>query len=190
MPNPNPTNAQMRGGDRVESIYLRALELDDLERTHKWHNDPALYEMLIGTFRYVSRVAEEEWLRRKVAYSTQEVNLAICLTSNSQHIGNFYLQNIDWIARHAEMGAFIGEPGLLSKGYGTEALRLMMRHAFQDLGLLKLYAHTLADNTAAIKHLEKCGYVLEGRLPRHCFKGGEFKDILIMAFYAGDLETA
>jgi RimJ/RimL family protein N-acetyltransferase len=170
----------------MEPVYLRSLELDDLDRTHRWHNDPALYEMLVGTFRYVSRVAEEEWLRRKLAYSNQEVNLAICLTSSSQHIGNFYLRNIDWIARHADMGILIGEPGELSKGYGTEALRLVITHAFRDLGLLKLYAHTFAENTAAIKILEKCGAVMEGRLPRHCFKGGEFKDVLIMAVYAED----
>ncbi len=167
-------------------IYLRSLELGDLDRTHKWHNDPALYETLMGTFRYVSKFAEEEWLRKKIVYSTKEVNLAICLTSDSQHIGNFYLLNIDWIARTADMGALIGEPGELAKGYGTEALRLVMKHAFKDLGLLKLYAPTFSDNNAAIKHLEKCGAVTEGRLCKHCFKNGRFKDVLIMAIYAED----
>ncbi len=173
---------------RIESdlIYLRSLELDDLDRIHKWHNDPALYETMLGTFRYVSRAAVEEWLHKKMAYSTQEVNLAICLTSNSQHIGNTYLRNIDWGARHAETSIFIGEPDQRSKGWGTAVLRLRSKHAFEDLGLQRLYSFILADNKAAIKLTEKYGYVVEGRLRKHVFKGGEFKDVLVMGFCAED----
>lgn len=170
----------------MESVYLRALELDDLERTHRWHNDLALYESLAGTYRYVSRAAEEEWLRKKQNYSTQEVNLAICLTDDSQHIGNVYLQNIDWVARHAELHIFIGEPGQRSKGYGQAVLRLLTRHAFQDLGLLRLYLEVLEDNHSAIRLYEKCGFVVEGKLRNHAFKRGKFKNLVVMGLCAED----
>ena len=59
----------------MESVYLRALELDDLDRTYKWHNDRELYRAM-GEFHYVSRATEEEWLRKKQVFSTNEVNLA------------------------------------------------------------------------------------------------------------------
>ena len=170
----------------MEPVYLRALEIDDLERTHKWHNDPALYETLTSAFRYVSRVAEEEWLSKRLAYSTQEVNLAICLASNSQHIGNIYIKNIDWVARHAELGVFIGDPDQRSKGYGQAAMRLVIRHAFQDLGLQRLYGFILADNKASIRMCEKCGLVVEGKLRKHFFKGGELKDVVVMGLCADD----
>ena len=62
----------------------------------------------MGVFHYASRASDEEWLRKKQMFSDEEVNLAICLTENSQHIGNIYLRNIDWIARHAELRIFIG----------------------------------------------------------------------------------
>lgn len=165
----------------METVYLRTLELDDLERAHRWHNDPTLYETLVGSFRYVSRAAEEEWLRQKQAYSNQEINLAICLTDDSRHIGNIYLRGIDWVARHAEVsGLFIGEPEQRSKGYGTAALRLLIQHAFRDLGLLRLYAFVLEENKPILRVVEKCGFTVEGKLRKHAHKHGEFKDVLVV----------
>ena len=172
----------------MESVYLRALELDDLDRTHKWHSDRELYRTM-GEFHYVSRATEEEWLRKKQAFSTSEVNLAVCLTDSSQHIGNVYLRNIDWVARHAELRIFLGEPDLRSKGYGQAAIRLLMTHAFEDLGLLRIYLFVLEDNQSAIRAYEKCGFVMEGKLRRHFFGEGRFKDYLIMGLCTDDLPT-
>ena len=76
----------------MEPVYLRALELGDLDRTYKWHNDPELYKKLVGSFHYFSRATEEEWLQKKQVYSPQEVDLAICLTDNSRHIGQYLSQ--------------------------------------------------------------------------------------------------
>jgi len=166
-------------------VYLRALEIEDLDRTFTWHNDRELYRK-IGPFRHVSRATDEEWLRKKQAWSNQELNLAICLTSNSQHIGNIYLRNIHWVDRHAELRIFIGDSDQRSKGYGQAAVRLLVEHAFQDLGLLRVYLFVLEDNRAAIRAYEKCGFVLEGSLRKHFFSGGEFKDCLMMGLLASE----
>ena len=174
----------------MELVYLRAFELGDLERTQKWHNDPALYETVVGAFRYVSRAAEEEWLRQKQAYSNQEVNLAICLKADSTHVGNMYLRNINWIARHAEVSMFIGESEQRGKGYGTAALRLLIQHAFRDLGLLRLYAFVLEENLPVLQVCEKCGLILEGKLRQHAYKDGEFKDVLVVGLCSEDLQAS
>lgn len=170
----------------MDAVYLRALETGDLDRTHKWHNDPALYGSLGGTYRYVARSSEEEWLRGKCAYCSDQVNLAVCLSDTDEHIGNIYLQDIDWIARRAEVHMFIGESGHRSKGYGTAALRKLLRHAFEDLGLQRVYLSVLDDNNGAIRAYEKCGFMVEGKLRRHAFKNGEFRDLLIMGICTGD----
>jgi RimJ/RimL family protein N-acetyltransferase len=168
-------------------IYLRALDHSDLERTSKWHNDSGLYETLVNPFRYVSRAAEEEWIRRKAAYSQTEIHLAICLTESNQHIGNIHLRSIDWTARIAEVGIFIGEAEHRSNGYGSQAVRLMVRHAFNDLGLLRLYLTVFEDNHRAIRAYQKCGFVVEGRLRKHAFKLGRFKDLIFMGICRDDL---
>lgn len=169
----------------MQRVYLRALEIDDLERTQRWHNDPTLYETMVGAFRFVSRAAEEQWLRQKTAFSDDEVNLAICLTDGAEHVGNIYLRHIDWIARCAEVsGLFIGERQQRRRGYASEALRLLVTHAFADLGLQRLYAFVLAENQAIHQVVQNCGFVVEGALRRHTFKRGEFKDVLLVALVA------
>jgi RimJ/RimL family protein N-acetyltransferase len=167
-------------------VILRALEAEDLGRIHGWHNDSRLYESLTGTFHYVSRSTVEEWLRQRQAPSQEQVSLAICERSNSQHIGNIYLQNIDWIARHAELAIFIGSQDHRSKGYGQAAVRLLLDYAFRELNLRRVLLYVLADNEPAIHVYEKCGFQVEGRLPSHVYKCGSFKDVLIMGVCAGE----
>jgi RimJ/RimL family protein N-acetyltransferase len=142
--------------------------------------------MLVSPFRHVSHAAEEEWIRRKVAYSQTEIQLAICLKEGDRHIGNVQLTDIDWVSRHACAGIFIGEARYWSKGYGQQAMRLLVRHAFNDLGLHRVYLVVLEDNPRAIRAYEKCGFVVEGRLRQHAYKRGQFRDLIFMGICAGD----
>jgi diamine N-acetyltransferase len=170
----------------MADVYLRALEPSDVDRTRQWHNDAGLYATLINPFRYVSRAAEEEWIRQKAAYSRTEIQLAICLKEGDRHIGNVNLTEIDWIARHGFLGIFIGETQYQSQGYGQQAVRLMLRHAFDDLGLHRAYLVVFDDNSRAIRAYEKCGFAIEGRLRQHAYKRGQFRDLVLMGICAGD----
>lgn len=160
--------------------YLRALETSDLERVFAWHNTPALYENLGGNFRWVSHAVEEEWLRRRSVYSANEVNLAICVSDSQEHIGNIYLRDIDWVARHAELHIFIGAQEQRGRGYGESALRQALAHGFRDLGLQRIFLFVLASNQPAIRLYTKCGFKEEGRLRQHALKQGQLVDVLVM----------
>lgn len=166
-------------------IFLRALEETDLERTYQWHNDPELYHRLGGTIHFVSHSTEKEWLSRKAAFSNQETNLAICIKETGEHIGNIYLRNLDWVARNGELQIFLGRGIERGKGYGYQAMQLLIRHAFLDLGLMRIYLFVLDDNFAAIKLYQHCGFELEGKLRRHSFNNGAFKDYLMMGLCNG-----
>ena len=48
------------------------------------------------------------------------------------------------------------------------------------MNLNRIYLEVLADNIAAVKAYEKCGFELEGRLKNHSFKLGRYKDVLVM----------
>ncbi len=160
-------------------VFLRPLTQGDLERVLKWHNDPGLYSTLGGHFRYVSREVETEWLRQRLG-ARDEVNLAICLYEPPEHIGNIYLRSINWVDRNAELHTFIAQAEHRCKGYGSTAVRLITKHAFEDLGLMRIYLQVLANNSAAITAYEKCGFKTEGRLRRHALKAGVFEDMLVM----------
>jgi RimJ/RimL family protein N-acetyltransferase len=169
---------------KKDPVFLRALEAGDLERTLRWHNDPALYETLGGPFRFVSRETEEEWLRSRCRSGDRELNLAICLARTGEHIGNIYLRNIDWISRHGEMHMSIGDRKHRSRGYGASALQQLIAHAFRTMGLQRMYLHVLEDNAAALAVYRRCGFAVEGTLRRHAFKDGAFKNVLVMGLCA------
>jgi RimJ/RimL family protein N-acetyltransferase len=80
----------------------------------------------------------------------------------------------------AEVGYWLGET-LWGRGIVTEALVMFTDHAFTELGLLRLFALPLVDNTGSTRVLEKAGYVLEGRLRSSCVKYGEPRDQAIYA---------
>lgn len=171
----------------MEKIYLRALSTSDLEYTHKWHSNRELYDTLVGPYRYVSLEAEEVWLREKVAFSNQEVNLMICLKENDQPIGVVSVREIDWIARRGHLtGIFIGDTNDQGQGYGSEALDLMVKHCFLDLGLNRLFTHILADNQASLRVFEKSGFKVEGNLKQHAFKAGNFVDVVLVGLCVED----
>lgn len=162
-----------------ENVYLRALGQHDLDRVLNWHNNPELYSTLGGHFRYVNQETETDWLRHRLE-ARGEINLAICLFEPHEHIGNIYLRNIEWIDRNAELHTFIAQPEYRGKGYGSEAIRQLTRHAFNDLGLARIYLYVLAKNSTAIATYEKCGFAIEGRLRRHIMKAGSFEDVIVM----------
>lgn len=177
------SNGPARTGETA-GVYLRALSESDLERVHGWHNDPELYVNFPTPFRHVSMVAEREWLQKRTAPSSNSVNMAICLSPGGEHIGNIYLTDINWIARNAAIGMFLADPGSRRRGYGTDAMRQLLAHAFRDLGLIRIYGNILANNFSSIKMVERIGFELEGRMKMQVFKDGQYQDVLIVAIGA------
>jgi diamine N-acetyltransferase len=171
-------------------VFLRALELTDCHRIHQWHNDPELYATLIGAFHPVGLPAVEDWIRARTTGSGKEVNFAICLADTSEHVGNMYLRDIDYINRNASVGSFIGRPENRAKGYNSEALLLAVEYAFETLGLRRLYTYAFADNLPARRVLERCGFQVEGTMRHHVFKNGVFKDVLVMGLCRADDDAA
>lgn len=171
--------------DKNINLFLRTLNFSDLKYTYRWHNNSVLYQTLIGPFQYVSLEAEEIWLKEKIKYDRSNHYLVICLTPD-EPIGLINLQNIDWISRNGNLGIFIGETSYHGKGYGTLAVKEMLKYAFFELGLNRIELQVLADNESAIRVYQKCGFQLEGKLRKRAFKKGIFNDVLIMSVLLED----
>jgi ribosomal-protein-alanine N-acetyltransferase len=108
-----------------------------------------------------------------------QTNFAIEVESEA--VGGFgYVPGVDVERYSAEVGYWLGE-AYWGRGIMTEALVLFTRHAFRELGLLRLFALPLADNVPSIRVLEKAGYTVEGILRSSCVKFGERRDQAIYA---------
>ena len=126
-------------------------------------------------------------------YTSQDASVFLAAASNEEPQTNFaievageaagglgYVLGTDVERYSAEVGYWLGE-ACWGGGIMTEALRLFTRHAFDELGLLRLFALPLADNVASIRVLEKAGYHAEGILSSSCVKFGEPRNQAIYA---------
>jgi ribosomal-protein-alanine N-acetyltransferase len=115
------------------------------------------------------------------ATSSEEPQTNFAVDVGGEAVGGFgYVPGNDVERYSAEVGYWLGE-ACWGRGIMTDALVLFTRHAFTELGLLRLFALPLADNHGSIRVLEKAGYTAEGILRSSCVKFGQARDQAIYA---------
>jgi RimJ/RimL family protein N-acetyltransferase len=161
---------------------VRLVPLDSerhFENALRWINDPEITQWtLTGDFP-LSRLAEEEWFERVMRPNEKEVVFAV-ETLEGEHIGFSGLHQINWRHGTAMTATLIGRKELWGKGYGTDAVRVRTRHAFEVLGLRLLISEVLDGNIASLKMLLKAGYQEVGRIPRRYWKRGAYRDAILL----------
>jgi RimJ/RimL family protein N-acetyltransferase len=93
-------------------------------------------------------------------------------THGGQLLGNVALHR-GFRADAAELGLFIGERGEWSKGYGTDAVRTILGHAFGLMGFRRVYLHTDVENQRAHRCFARCGVRQEGLVKEYRRRWGE-----------------
>ena len=102
-------------------------------------------------------------------------------TPHGRYVGHIRLTFLSPNDRNARMAMGIYDRRFWSHGYGTEALRLLLRHAFDDLGLHRVDLVVIDYNARAIRAYEKCGFVREGLLRQNALVDGEWHDDVVMS---------
>jgi RimJ/RimL family protein N-acetyltransferase len=163
-------------GDRVT---LRAIERDDLPRYVTWLNDPEVTHHL-ELYLPINSDNEADWYdAQRKDNSTQ--NFAVVINEEDVHIGSVGLMSINHREQNAELGIAIGDKTQWGKGYGREAIRLLLDFAFAEMNLHRVYLQVDVSNTQAIRCYLNCGFVEEGRLRDAVYHRGHFEDRLIMS---------
>jgi [ribosomal protein S5]-alanine N-acetyltransferase len=160
-------------------LYLRKLEETDLDRTWVWLHRPDVYSR-IGVQVPFTKEQQSAWFARLREQSAKLV-LAICRRKDEVHLGNVSLDLIDQRHRNARMAVFIGDDTARGLGYGSEAVQLLLDHAFTTLQLHKVWCKTDAGYPALIRFYVKLGFKQEGILREHEIKEGRFVDKVLLA---------
>ena len=162
-------------GDR---IYLRPLDMEDVDSFILWLNDEEVRRYM-GMTSPLNRAREKELIEKQYK-DDRNIVLGIVLKENDQLMGAIGLHDISVPHRHAELGICIGDKNCWSKGYGTEAIRLMLHYGFDQLNLHRISLFVLDFNTRAIRSYEKAGFKREGVLRDHGYENGEYRDDYFM----------
>ncbi len=169
-------------------VNLRATESKDVDEIMKWIKDREVTKYL-SAFLYspVSQVEEEKFLERVTGCTNTEKNLVI-ETGEGTYIGQISLNRIDWKNSNAELGIVIGHKEYWSKGYGTDAIKILLNYAFKQLNLYKIYLRVFEFNQRGIICYEKCGFKEEGRLRQNYFYNGKYYDVILMGVLKSEFE--
>lgn len=159
-------------------VYLRPMGDEDTERIVAWRNQETVRRNFIYQELF-TRESHEQWIHTMVE-TGRVVQMMICETQGGRPVGSVYLRDIDRRHRKAEYGIFIGAEGARGKGYGTMAARLMIRYAFEEMGLHRLFLRAFADNAQAIRSYEKAGFEREAYLRDDVCIDGRYRDMVLM----------
>ena len=138
-----------------ERIYLSPMNSEDYLKYVEWLNNYEIAKGVNHVCKIVSIEGEKAWLEKA---TTEKYNFAIVNKENDTLIGNISLMHIHEINRTAELGIFIGDENYLSRGYGSEAIKLLLDYAFRYVNLNNIMLKVFDYNKRAIKAYEKCGF--------------------------------
>ncbi|WP_299217440.1 GNAT family N-acetyltransferase [uncultured Dokdonia sp.] len=145
------------------SVFLRALEPEDLIDIHRIENDERLWSVS-ETLVPFSIYSIKEYLSNahKDIYEVKQLRLAICEVTSKTLIGLIDLFDYDPHNARAGVGILIESQENRGKGYGKEALALILNYGKTRLKLHQLYANILEDNEDSVQLFTNAGFVMVG----------------------------
>lgn len=173
-----------------ERIMLREYRPEDLVPMRGWVNDPRIVGYLSDIFLYPHTLeSTESYLNAMMDQRPDSRGFVIADASTELYIGQINLDSIDWKNRVGRIGILIGSAERLGQGYGTEAMRLLIRFAFAELNLNRLELEVYDFNERARRSYANCGFREEGRLRERQYKNGAYVDVIQMGLLRSEWEA-
>jgi RimJ/RimL family protein N-acetyltransferase len=167
---------------RQEKVCLTPFTWEQAQQYLDWVNQEEIAHWLTRSLP-VTPLQHQRWYEALIQRSDAVV-FSVLDNHTSEYLGNVWLWGVHNIHRSAELRILLG-PHAKGKGFGGDAVRGLLRFAFQDLNLNKVYLYVLANNVAAVKTFEKAGFSCEGSLREEFFVAGKYQDALRMAVHRG-----
>lgn len=161
-------------------ILLRALRRDDLPRLNDFNNALEI-ELAGGGDPPIPQSLERlqaEFDQDAARGGRNGANFAI--EADGKFIGQCALFNFNDTAHCCDLGIAIGDVEYLGRGYGREAVLLLLDYAFRLRNLHKVSLTVNSDNERALRAYRACGFVEEGRLREQAWSAGRYIDLVCM----------
>ncbi len=165
---------------RLDEVYLRQFEPEDVEALYRFRNDPEVTRTLCGFSVGYSRKKLAERIER-LRDDRRNIIWAIALNENNLCVGHVGLYDIDHRVRKAVIGTLIGEKKLRGRGLGYRVKKAVFDYGFSELNLHKIESLVLENNPANIRINQKLGLTREGLLRDYQFREGKYLNVVVMS---------
>ena len=171
-----------------KQVRLVAADLEaDCKLLAEWDRDSE-YQRLLNSERAVRFNA-----RQTQTFFEKEIGsmhfFMIQKLDYDRKIGMVDLSGFNWQVGNAWVGIGIGERAYWGKGYGTDAMRILLRYAFIELNLNRVTLNVFEINQRGLRSYQKAGFREEGREPKALLKAGARYDLIYMGILRSEWEA-
>ena len=180
----------VRASDKAQRLVGDGVELRRHDRANyplyaRWYSDEEIWRLTSWAAEPMRPEAVERLFEEREK-SSMEDSFAIHREGEEEPIGVIGLMNISKAHASADLSVIIGDEEERDKGLGTEAIRVILSYAFEDLGLERVNLSVFEYNEPAISSYEKIGFKKEGRISRAVRRDGAFRDAITMRILASE----
>ena len=167
-----------------EKVILRGITRDDLPRIWAYNNDVEV-ELAGGGDPPMPQSLE----RLQAEFEQQAAKggrdgAVFAIEADGRLIGQCGLSNFSDIDGTAELGITIGDKDYWGRGYGRDAVRVLLDYGFRMRNFRKVWLRVWGNNERGIRAYRACGFIEEGRLREHVWSNGAFHDLVYMGVLA------
>ncbi len=170
-----------------KKCYLSPMSIESVDRYTEWFNDIEMSKNLVTISQMITREGEQAFIDATI--KNGKYIFDIIDLENDIHIGNVGIFDIDHINRTAELGIAIGDKLFWGKGYGTEALQLILDFCFNILNLYNVMLKYYEYNERGGRCYTKVGFKEIGRRRKAKIIAGKHFDIVHMDILAEEFTS-
>ena len=183
----------VRHGARTRKLEGETVELRRHARANyalyaAWYGDPEIWHLTSWALSPLNRSAVEKLFEDR-ELSPIDDSFAIHIKDDKEPVGVISLMNISDTNASAELSVIVGHPDDRHQGYGTEAIELLIRYAFEELGLNRVGLSAFDFNGEAISAYEKLGFAVEGRYRQAIKRNSGFHDAILMSILKNEWQA-
>ena len=166
-------------------VRLCAPRSDDAAMLALWSEDAEYLRNMDTDFAMPGTVESFEKSNDKIPNSLE---FRLRTFENDTLIGFVALFSIEWNNQCGKMAIGIGDPNFRGKGYGTDALRLILRYGFCELNLHRIGLDVISYNTSAIHAYQKVGFQVEGTMRQSVLRDDQKYDRILMSILRNEYQ--
>lgn len=163
---------------QLERLILRPFSLEDAKVVQELAGDTYIAETTLYIPHPYEDGMAEKWIETHTANFNEDRSLELAIVHKEQKylIGAICIGTNSKFA-HGELAYWVGKK-YKNNGYCTEAAKGIIKYAFEEVNVNRVYARYLGKNPASGRVMEKLGMQYEGRLRQHVRKMGKYEDLV------------
>ena len=172
-----------------EHIRLTALTKEDMPQVARWFRDAGLLRLWNAD---AAKPASEAGLIKQLEEMDKRDNafgFAIRPIEGEELLGYIELEGILWSHQVAWIAIGIGDRANWGRGYGREAMTLVLDFAFRELNLYRIQLSVFEYNDRAIALYEKLGFQREGVFREMLHRDGRRYDMYLYGLLRHEWEA-